>query len=362
MRRLIAALLLLFAYDVAAEVRCSGSPCVDSSGGFSSPVTTDPVSATGVWTFDNVANTPATFADGLSGGAITATSVSVPSAAAVNSVELGETAGCITIEGATADAFENRVCSADPTVDATFNLRAPGFATTNVLIDSAQTDLGAQIIQGALTINGLASFNNGTAQAGTITGGSYGVNVYNDAKYCFSSTASSAGAPDTCLVRAAAGVVEFRDATTGKSYSMNGGDIALAADFTNATATMSNTALSVTLTASRVYTFALSLFATDSVAAEGLKIDFDGGAATATDFRAHCTIFDTALLASTQTTAIATDFAVALATGASLIECSGAITVNAGGTFIVRAAQNSHATGTLTVNRGSYLWLRDVTP
>jgi hypothetical protein len=40
--------------------------------GFSSPVTTDPVSATGVWTFDNVANTPLVCSDGLQDSTLTA--------------------------------------------------------------------------------------------------------------------------------------------------------------------------------------------------------------------------------------------------------------------------------------------------
>ena len=135
----------------------------------------------------------------------------------------------------------------------------------------------------------------------------------------------------------------------------------LASDFTNATATMADlTDLSVTLVAARKYAFKMILFVSDSVAAEGAKIDFDGGAATMTDFRAHATVFDTALLLSSQTTAIATDFAVATVTGAAMIEVYGTLVANAGGTFIPRAAQNSHAAGTLTVETGSFLWIEDM--
>ena len=97
------------------------------------------------------------------------------------------------------------------------------------------------------------------------------------------------------------------------------------------------------------------LFFSDSVAGEGAKFDFDGGAATATNFVSNCQMLDVALLLSAESTAIATDFAAATTTGASALKCSGSFEVNAAGTFIPRAAQNSHATGTLTVKRGSYV-------
>ncbi len=134
----------------------------------------------------------------------------------------------------------------------------------------------------------------------------------------------------------------------------------LASDYTNATATMSNTALSITVLAGRSYSFKLVLFLNDSTAADGSKFDFDGGGATATNFRAHCTQFDTALLLSTQTTALATDVAQATVTGDALLECYGTFVVNAAGTFIVRGAQNAHTIGTLTVYKGSHLWMQDM--
>lgn len=160
------------------------------------------------------------------------------------------------------------------------------------------------------------------------------------------------------------GRVQVLERTTAQPtvWFQSGGDrISPNADYTNATATMSNTALTppVDLVAGRKYTFSLSVFATDSVAADGAKIDFDGGTATATVFRAHCSIFDAALLLSTQSTALATDFAVATMTGAALIQCEGFFLPATTGTFIVRAAQNAHTTGTLTIHRGSYLWMHD---
>lgn len=135
-----------------------------------------------------------------------------------------------------------------------------------------------------------------------------------------------------------------------------GGVVRLTADATNATATMANiTDLSETLVAGKKYEFRLILFVAESVAAEGIKIDFDGGNATMTSFRAHGKISDASLLLSTQTTAIATDFAVTTITGDGLIEVYGAFVVNGAGTFIPRFSQNTHTLGTATVYLNSHL-------
>ena len=128
------------------------------------------------------------------------------------------------------------------------------------------------------------------------------------------------------------------------------------ADVTNATTTMSNlTALSLTLEAAIKYSFKLILFVNESVPAEGLKIDFDGGDATMTNFRAHGLFYDVDLLLSVQTALLATDMAQASFIGDGLIEVSGSFEVNAAGTFIPRYAQNSHTSGLATVRRGSNL-------
>lgn len=133
---------------------------------------------------------------------------------------------------------------------------------------------------------------------------------------------------------------------------------ALTADVTNATTTMANlTGLSVTLEAAAVYVGRLVLYCVDSVAADGIKLDFDGGAATATAFRAHGQILNTALLTSAQISAIATDITAATVTGDALAVVEFTITVNAAGTFIPRFAQVAHTTGTATAYRGSSLSL-----
>jgi len=140
-----------------------------------------------------------------------------------------------------------------------------------------------------------------------------------------------------------------------------GGNTATTADVTNATVTPGDiTGLSAggNLVASARYTFRFVAYFNDSVAADGARFDFDGGTATFTIARIHCNVFDTALLLSAQTTAIATDFVATTTTGDSVIQCDGTLVVNAAGTFIPRAAQEAHSTGTLTVYRGSFLQLQ----
>jgi hypothetical protein len=131
----------------------------------------------------------------------------------------------------------------------------------------------------------------------------------------------------------------------------------LASDATTTSATLANlSGLTVTnVLASGNYTFKCILYVSDSVAADGAKIDFGGGTATATDFRAHVTTFDSALNLSTQLTSLTGAATMSTLTGSSMIEIHGSIIVNAGGTFIPRFAQSAHTTGTLTVFKGSHI-------
>jgi hypothetical protein len=142
------------------------------------------------------------------------------------------------------------------------------------------------------------------------------------------------------------------------------GGTGLAADYTNATASLSATNLSVTLITGRKYNFQVELFCADSTATEGAQVAFDGGSATVTNFRVHGELYNQAptLLLSSGATALATTHAIA-----SMVvntQChwrfSGTFEVTAGGTFIVRAAQNTHSVGTLSIFRGSYLWIEDM--
>lgn len=177
----------------------------------------------------------------------------------------------------------------------------------------------------------------------------------------WSSGAIPGASEDTGLERLSVAVVAPTNGSSGVGWINNqGGYAALSSDYTNATASMSNiTGLTVTLLTGRKYTFRMGLNFSDSQAAEGAAFDFDGGTATATDFRVRCKITDSALLLASTSSALATDFAAATVTGDADIDCFGSFTVNAAGTFIPRASQNSHTSGTLTVETGSHLWVED---
>lgn len=143
-------------------------------------------------------------------------------------------------------------------------------------------------------------------------------------------------------------------------FLFDAGRSVLTGNATNDTATMAATGLTATLSAGRSYGFRLVLFAENSTAADGIKIDFDGGAATAQAFRAHGLIHDASLETSAQVSALATDIAGAAITGASLVVVEGAIITAAEGTFIPRFAMNADSGGTLTLYAGSYLLVYDM--
>ena len=129
----------------------------------------------------------------------------------------------------------------------------------------------------------------------------------------------------------------------------------LAADVTNATTTFASTTLSVPVTTGLKYGFEVSLRLADSVAADGVKLDFNGGTATATNFRAHVIGHDSALALSTQVTALATAATIATFTGDGMLRVEGSFEPSSTGTFIPRFAKNSHTTGTATLYRGSFI-------
>lgn len=211
---------------------------------------------------------------------------------------------------------------------------------------------GASLVNVATNTAGFVEFDG--------PGGQNAVILKSDSQFAWQPGVIGTGSNDAGLKRVAAGIVGATDGGSGAAWFFSVSKKALAADFTNATATMANlTGLTVTLLTGRKYTFRMVAFFADSVAADGAIFDFDGGTATATDFRCRGTITDAALLSAATTTAIATDFTAAAPTGAAVFEASGSFEVNAAGTFIPRAAQASHTTGTLTVNRGSFLWIED---
>lgn len=124
--------------------------------------------------------------------------------------------------------------------------------------------------------------------------------------------------------------------------------------------------LSVTLAAGVTYAFRIVYFAT-TVATSGVKVDCNGGTATATSFIRNVSIFGNTTLA---TLSAADGSALNTSTGYTTIgdtsvkiQIEGTITVNAGGTFIPQFAQNAEtvAAELVIAKRGSYMTIAPVT-
>jgi hypothetical protein len=134
----------------------------------------------------------------------------------------------------------------------------------------------------------------------------------------------------------------------------------LAADQTNATTTFANVNnCTINVVSGQKYSFKAILFMADSTAADGAKLDFNGGAATVTNFRVHCQLVNdtggaTALAAAASTTLAGVLNATAMSTtNQHEFRCDGTFEPSSTNTFIPRMAQNAHSTGTLTLQRGS---------
>lgn len=123
--------------------------------------------------------------------------------------------------------------------------------------------------------------------------------------------------------------------------------------------TPGNSGLSVPLKAGHAYIFRCVMFASTPTAADGFRVDFDGGTATATSFRVFGRGFDAtgAITASaaSSTTALATDIVWTSTTGEALYEFDGHIVVNAAGSFIPRFGKEADAGAAAVLNAGSYL-------
>jgi hypothetical protein len=169
---------------------------------------------------------------------------------------------------------------------------------------------------------------------------------------------------DTEMVRATVGVIKATDSggSTNGWFAQPAAYGYVAADVTNATASLAVvTGASSPLKASRNYSFVLTLQVDNSTAADGVQIDFNGGAATATNFIAYCTIIaNGATTTTTRLTALNSTCSQATLTGNGQVLVTGTIEVNGAGTFIVRAAEVAHTAGTLTSRRGSLLQMTDL--
>ena len=157
--------------------------------------------------------------------------------------------------------------------------------------------------------------------------------------------------PEAVISRVAAGVLGMGTGTWLQQAGRSRVDTA--APVTNATDTMAAiTGLSATLIAGRKYAGTMTLYVSTDVAAEGIKFDFDGGAATMTAFNAAVTgNVQAATAGVTVSAALATDitFTALTGTGVNCIVISFDLVCNAAGTFIPRFSQVAHALGTATV-------------
>lgn len=129
----------------------------------------------------------------------------------------------------------------------------------------------------------------------------------------------------------------------------------LASNQTNATATLAASNLSIAVEAGKKYDFRALLFVENSQAAEGVKIDFGGGTATMTLFLGQAKGFDVGFAINQNLVSLTTQARVDVFTGAGAIEVEGSMQVNQGGTFVIRFAENTHVSGTLTLKAGSRL-------
>lgn len=191
----------------------------------------------------------------------------------------------------------------------------------------------------------------GTKNLGLALSGNLGV--------AWTSGGNSESGFDVEIDRVAPGVIKITDASSGLGWQQWAGESYLSADLTNATATLASTTLSISVTSGRKYMFKAILYVSDSVAAEGVQVDFGGGTAAATNFRAHVTGFDSALTVNTQVTSLTGVASAGTFSGSGMIEIHGSFEPSSSGTFIPRFAQNTHAVGTLTLFRGSHIQMWD---
>jgi hypothetical protein len=179
---------------------------------------------------------------------------------------------------------------------------------------------------------------------------------------------ASAGVVDLGLSRIAAGVIGVgTSGTTSRAGWLNwAGEGRLTSDVTNATAAFANlTGLTITgLAAGRKYFGRLVLKCNNSVAAEGIQLDFNGGTATMTSFWAVASVSagGATVLGTVISTSLAGVLNLTTITGETLIVIDFSFVVNsvAGGTTIIpRFAENSSTTGTVTAELGSFIWAQD---
>jgi hypothetical protein len=137
------------------------------------------------------------------------------------------------------------------------------------------------------------------------------------------------------------------------------GEAALASSFTDAVGTLANTNLSLTVIAGRSYRIQGYLIVSNSLAADGFQMDFNGGTATATTFDAALSPVGSDVAGTVVSAALATKMNFTTVTGTNRIFVQGYLKCANAGTLILRAATNTTVSGTMTLGAGSWLALAD---
>lgn len=123
----------------------------------------------------------------------------------------------------------------------------------------------------------------------------------------------------------------------------------------------------VRVAAGRSYSFVARLFVSESVAVDGIKLDFLSGSdvgsnPTLSYFQAYGIGYDEGgFVFRNNTTSAATTMGYSTITGNAFIDISGNFTVSATGLFGMRFAQDSHSSGALTLKQGSFLLVEQTT-
>lgn len=167
---------------------------------------------------------------------------------------------------------------------------------------------------------------------------------------------------DTAIQRVAANVIGPCDNTRAVGwFSLGAGAsrITTQADRTTTTLSATNMPNWSGLQAGRTYSFHVVLICSTD-ATGGLKVDCNGGTATATTFNVVYSAFGTSSVSTAKGTTLTTAFSQPGSTiTPNILQIDGTITVNAAGTFKIQGAQNN-ASGTSSYLVGSYGWMLDM--
>lgn len=135
-------------------------------------------------------------------------------------------------------------------------------------------------------------------------------------------------------------------------------------DITNSATSFSNIAdCTITLGAGKKYSGKMSIKCSNSVPAEGIKFDFNGGTATMTDFWAglgNLANGGSAIASTGVSASLSGAMNYATITGECVFVIEFSIICNAGGTLIPRYAEDSHSTGTVTIRKGTMISIQEM--